>query len=290
LRLKYLPQPDKTITASTAQGLFPPPEQPLHQHNEEKEHTMIRKITMSLIALMLVFALVSPVFADDSEPTSQVVDEISDYCTTKPGIHPGIHQLTKIYKMTQDDLEIIQSWFCKEYADLGDIRQALRAAVRSDGSVTIAELEGLLEIPKEGEQVPPPVTTEDDMDDKSNSFYCRDLEGGKQHPTALRYAEMYNSVDYAKIMEWFCNGYGFGQIKHALNTAMQNDGDKPNPESYLKQRDEGKGWGVIWNATGKPAKVHPVFGPNGKKNSTQEEGDPVVTSPQGKGKPNKPGK
>jgi hypothetical protein len=287
---------------------------------------MIRKITMSLIALMLVFALVSPVFADDSEPTPQVVDEISDYCTTKPGIHPGIHQLTKIYEMTQDDLVILMDWFCKGYADVGDIRQALRAAVRSNESVTVDELKLLLNIPDE--QIAPPVTPDegeenngdDDMDDKSDSFYCQ-ADTEKQHPTALRYAEMYKdlledkdtntpeegdgeeggeivaseegtSEAYDTIMKWFCEeNFGFGEIKHALKTASQTEA---TPDELLSERAT-MGWGEIWQkheliGQGKPAKVHPVFGPNGKKNTTQEEGDPVVTSPKDKGKPNKPGK
>jgi hypothetical protein len=269
---------------------------------------MIRKITMSLIALMLVFALVSPVFADDSEPTPQVVDEISDYCTTKPGIHPGIHQLTKIYEMTQDDLVILMDWFCKGYADVGDIRQALRAAVRDSESVTVDELKLHLNIPDE--QIAPPVTPDegeenngdDDMDDKSDSFYCR-ADTEMKHPTAQRYAEHYAemvgegdiSAAYEVIMDWFCDGFGFGQIKHALETASQIENVSP-ADLLLIDRAE-MGWGEIWQkhgliGQGKP-KLHPVFAenwPNKNKNSTQEEGDPVVTGPQGKGKPNKPGK
>jgi hypothetical protein len=72
------------------------------------------------------------------------------------------------------------------------------------------------------------------MDDKSDSFYCR-VDTEKQHPTALRYAEQYAeivgevdiSAAYKVIIGWFCDGYGFGQIKHALKTA-ENDGDNPS--------------------------------------------------------------
>jgi hypothetical protein len=221
------------------------------------------------------------------------------------------------------DYATVLGWFCDDY-DLSTIKQALRAAASDvypaedldeNGIVTD---EAFLEKVEEylllfaGED---DLDLDDDLDDekgdedgddmdKSDSFYCR-ADTEKQHPTALRYAVHYAemvgeediSAAYDTIMIWFCeDNFGFGEIKHALKTA-EKVGGEADPQTYLDRRTGGEGWGDIWQGLqligqGKP-KLHPVFGanwPNENKNSTQEEGDPVVTGPQGKGKPNKPGK
>jgi hypothetical protein len=125
----------------------------------------------------------------------------------------------------------------------------------------------------------------DEIEGWKESIYCTT---DKVHPTGKRYSELYE-VSYETIMTWFCKGFGFGNIKHALNTAATTE-DK-SADDILKEKKDGSGWGEIWQAYGKPGKVHPVFGANWKKsNLSQEEGDPVVKSPKAKGKPSKPGK
>jgi hypothetical protein len=72
---------------------------------------------------------------------------------------------------------------------------------------------------------------------------------GETHPVAASLAEQYE-VDPAVIMAWFCpdegeedNGFGFGQIMLALQTA---EGDIDLAETFLAARAAGDGWGRIW--------------------------------------------
>jgi hypothetical protein len=226
---------------------------------------MIRKITMSLIALMLVFALVSPVFADYGG-TEAEADVISAICSNEK-THPVIDKLAFTFGL---DYATVLGWFCDDY-DLGTIKQALRAAA-SDVDVDDMPDEAFLEKVEEylvlfagegdldldeneGEDPEYGKDSDNDLDDKSDSFYCR-ADTEKQHPTALRYAELYKDVledkdtntpedegegegegeeggeivaaeegtseAYDTIMKWFCeDNFGFGEIKLALKTAAK---------------------------------------------------------------------
>jgi hypothetical protein len=48
-------------------------------------------------------------------------------------------------------------------------------------------------------------------------------------------------------MDWFCNGYGFGEIEHALQAAEQTG---LTPEEILAMKDELGGWGEVWRELG----------------------------------------
>ena len=93
--------------------------------------------------------------------------------------------------------------------------------------------------------------------DKSESRFC-DSED-VHHPVAMRYSEVYDGISEDNIVDWFCTGglvqdkgFGFGQIKHAIETALILKGpadDEISPDSVealLKRKAEGEGWGQIW--------------------------------------------
>lgn len=83
---------------------------------------------------------------------------------------------------------------------------------------------------------------------KGNSAYCADGKQEKPHPLAARLAERYG-VTEAWVMEYFCDGYGMGQIMLALKTG-EIEGIEADPESLLSERAKGVGWGVIWKDLG----------------------------------------
>jgi len=79
-----------------------------------------------------------------------------------------------------------------------------------------------------------------DDDDDAKAF----CESGETHPMAARLAERYDvTADW--VMEYYCNGYGMGQIMLALKTGTLSDA---SPASLLAERAEGIGWGQIWQS------------------------------------------
>jgi hypothetical protein len=243
---------------------------------------MIRKVVTSLIAVLFIFALFTPVFADTGGTTTQV-EETKAFCESGK-MHPGIAKLSVIFGLDENE---VKEYYCMGYG-LGAIRMALRAAALDDNVDVIELLEEMEEESEKEENEEEDPEEEEfegkETDDKKESVYCEDLETMK-HPTAARYADHFD-IDYDVIMGWFCEGnFGFGEIKHALNM----DG---NPDEILALR-ETMGWGEIWQDAGlighgKP-KVHPVFGENWPNDKgPQGKGKPVDAGPPvGKGKPGK---
>lgn len=83
---------------------------------------------------------------------------------------------------------------------------------------------------------------------KDNSAYCADGKQEKPHPLAARLAERYG-VTEQWIMDYFCDGYGMGQIMLALKTS-EIEGIEADPEILLAERANGIGWGNIWKDLG----------------------------------------
>lgn len=129
------------------------------------------------------------------------------------------------------------------------------------------------EADEEEEEVEEPEETEEETEDgegEGNAWgqggvYCND---GKEnpHPVAQKIADKYG-VDPEWVMSYKCDGYGFGAVMLALQTAEANQGEEPNEgedanegeevnghlakaEEYLAKRKEGKGWGQIWKEDG----------------------------------------
>lgn len=120
---------------------------------------------------------------------------------------------------------------------------------------------------------------DEDGEDKQDGFYCRQSE--VQHPFGARLAERYD-VEYEMLQEWFCDGFGWGQIMLALHTAEVKDGDTPlDPAALLEQRKEGEGWGQIWKGLGLIGKDRDGNAPNDEDHNGK---------PDKQGKPENPGK
>jgi hypothetical protein len=71
--------------------------------------------------------------------------------------------------------------------------------------------------------------------------------GADPHPVAQSLADLYG-VPYETIMDWFCQGYGLGEIMHALKTSEETDNLSPEDLLWLKT-DRG-GWGKVWQELG----------------------------------------
>ena len=71
--------------------------------------------------------------------------------------------------------------------------------------------------------------------------------GTEPHPIGVNIAANYD-VDYALVMDWYCDGNGFDDIILALETnAISND---LIVEDLLQLIDEGMSWDEIWTEFG----------------------------------------
>jgi hypothetical protein len=73
------------------------------------------------------------------------------------------------------------------------------------------------------------------------------------HPQGTRLAERYD-VPYDEIMEWFCNGFGFGEVNRAYSLSQKKS---MSVEEVFALREDGLGWGQIKKQLG----VKPGGGP-----------------------------
>jgi len=117
---------------------------------------------------------------------------------------------------------------------------------------------------------------EEGLEEEIN-YFCTDTED--QHPVAAGIAELYE-VEYEDVMAMFCEnmemregeeadaGFGFGQIMLAYSTFAQGaeledlEGDF-SLEGILGMREEGMGWGQIWQEMGLIGKPDDVGKPDG---------------------------
>ena len=83
---------------------------------------------------------------------------------------------------------------------------------------------------------------------KKNSAFCADGRQEKPHPLAARLADRYG-VTEGWVMEYFCGGYGMGQIMLALKTS-EIEGIDVDADTLLAERANGIGWGNIWKKLG----------------------------------------
>ena len=79
---------------------------------------------------------------------------------------------------------------------------------------------------------------------EEDAAYC---VGADPHPTAQRLAENYD-VTYEEIMGWFCeDGYGLGEIKHALQTS---EATGLSVQAVFERKTALGGWGEVWQELG----------------------------------------
>jgi hypothetical protein len=96
----------------------------------------------------------------------------------------------------------------------------------------------------------------DDDDDKGgrngNGWYTNTTT--VTHPVALSLAREYN-ISATQVVSWFADGYGFGEIMHALKTSEAISGTETtisdtSPTGLLELKTELGGWGQVWQAAG----------------------------------------
>lgn len=117
-----------------------------------------------------------------------------------------------------------------------------------------------------------PVAAQADDPDPDGA-YCNGT-ALKQHPVGARIAAQYE-LAYETVMGWFCQGYGFGQIKKAalIGELMAED-----PGAILAEKTSLGGWGEVWKARGiggppphaKAFKNHPGKGPKDKSGTDDD--------------------
>ena len=191
--------------------------------------------------------ILGPAVADPPE------EEGEEYCVGAE-VHPAAQALADKHGVTYQE---VMDWFCgAEYGSeeikygLGEIKHALETSARKDVELSAAELLALkTKLGGWGEvwQHLGLIGSTDDDDEEEltaeESEYC---VGVQPHPVALKLAETYE-VDDEQIMIWFCEGYGFGEIMHALQTS---DGGADAAYALLGEKSELGGWGQVWQNLG----------------------------------------
>jgi len=82
---------------------------------------------------------------------------------------------------------------------------------------------------------------EDEVDDEEDQELADTCTGADPHPHATTLAANYG-VSYEEIMDWFCQGYGFGEIELAY---LLSEEVGLTAEEVFALRAEGMGWGNI---------------------------------------------
>jgi hypothetical protein len=253
-------------------------------------------ILTSVLAFSL--AMVGIVNAEDGptllldKPVEEKEDNDELICSYEK-THPVLKRLAENYDVVYEDLV---DYFCHDYEiGVGEIKHALATAkIIDEEEVTYETLLEMYiggmewgDIWKEydligfGED-------EDEMDedneDMDMSLIC---SGEMDHPVLLSLAESYE-VEYSELAGYFCEGYGVGEIKLALQTAEKTEGEEDLWSDYLEMRkgEEEMGWGEIWQDLGLIGKDK---NKNGETLEIQEQEQERVETNNGKSDDN-PGK
>ncbi len=149
------------------------------------------------------------------------------------------------------------------------------------------------EEPEEPEETSTPVEPAVEVTPKNESARC---DGEQYRPVADNLAATYQA-DPDTILDWFCKGYGFGEIALALKTSEDAG---VSPEELFNLKQELGGWGQVWKALGlkgKPDDAGPPGNPGKPDKPTQKPKDDKGPSGgngppdnQGNGPPENPGK
>ncbi len=116
--------------------------------------------------------------------------------------------------------------------------------IACDGAVTV-EMQPEMTVPAGAPGTDSTPDTTADAADNAQNPICTD-PNAKPHPQAERLAAQF-SVDYAEIVAWFCQGYGFGEIKLAYEISAESG----TPVADLFAMVEaGQGWGEVMQGVG----------------------------------------
>lgn len=198
-------------------------------------------------------------------------------------VHPVGEELANRYGAAEGGYDEIMGWFCQGFG-FGEIQLAYELAAASDdyapedlflmrqqrlGWGEIMQVVGVLDVDN---------TLGDDLEDNDREDEDRLADGDTSctgnvvHPHGQDLAEQFG-VSYEEIMERFCDGYGFGEIKLAYTI---RDKTGANVEDVFADRAAGMGWGNIM-------KKHDLKGAPGKPDNPGKS-PPGQDKNKGKGK------
>jgi hypothetical protein len=199
------------------------------------------------IAVLLVFALVlaGVRLAAAQEGEIEITGTVQSVGETSFDVLAGEGQT---YTIIPEDPD-----FDFTALEVGDTVE-VDGTLNEDGSITATRVQ--VEEPDEDGEVEGELE-----DDPSEGYYCRQSED--PHPFGARLGFGYG-VEYEELQAWFCDGYGWGQIMLALQTARITGEDF---EDLLSWRTEGEGWGQIWQDLGLIGRPEDAGPPN------DEDGD-----------------
>lgn len=106
---------------------------------------------------------------------------------------------------------------------------------------------------------------------KADSAFCSGRKE-KPHPLAAGIQELYG-ISAEDTMDYFCDGYGFGQIMLAIQT-QELKGEDIDFSEALGKRSSGKGWGQIWKELGLVGKPGEASSPPGHLKRPDHAGPP----------------
>lgn len=95
------------------------------------------------------------------------------------------------------------------------------------------------------------------------------------HPVALSLADQYE-ISATQVVSWFADGYGFGEIMHALKTSENitptDTFTDTSPSAILDLRAELGGWGQVWQALGLIGRPDDAGPPDDSEDVDEPEG------------------
>ncbi len=230
-------------------------------------------------------------------------------------IHPVAVKLSLQYDTPYNQL---MGWFCQGFG-FGEIMLALQASQSTELSaeellLLKVELGGWGDVWKALNLIAPEEEEMVDEEQEGEEQEGEEQEGEEEavedpvknesqrcptgnedaHPAAMKLSAEFE-VEYDKIMTWFCNGFGFGEVMLALQASQKVEGY--TPEELLAMKVETGGWGHVWQELGligkkiapeentdEESELNAAPNNNGKKNN------PPGKQPTNKGKPaNTPG-
>ena len=204
-----------------------------------------------LTVLMIVTLLVSftqPVFAqevtNDIEITGTIisVDDVSGSFT----VQTETGETYTIVPDTAYDLTTVQV----------DAQVTINGTLNEDGSISPGESGIIVEETPEPDEI---------VDTTTTNYYCGQSED--QHPFGTLLAEEYGT-DYATLQSWVCDsGSSWGQVMLALKTGKLTG---ESADTYLAARNDGFGWGQIWQEAGLIGKEKQIQNKNEEKIKTNQ--------------------
>jgi len=193
---------------------------------------------------------------DEDEVEEGVYDRLANCQDGAKKEHPVAKKLAVQFNV---EITEIMDWFCSGWG-FGEIRIAYEAANDSDYTVDqlfdmreqglgwgeVLDTIGLKGQPDDDTGEDDDGEDDDGEDVKNESDRGSNCTGDRDHPHGLTLAVAIG-VSYDEIMGWFCQGFGFGEIKLAYSLSDQSG---KSVESIFAERAGGKGWGILMKELG----------------------------------------